>query len=186
MDIGSKTSLCAYGYWFQAHQLRPLCLHLLSEQRPYHIPICVDNSYLPRTLLMHFVASSPSSLRTFKLHDCGLQAASMPGLTIAYDWCAHSLSQPRHIESILSDFCISDCNPADANEGRLQVSSSMSLQNLEEKLNMKKVPIVSSLASSCTWPLLDKKFLTPSVSSVVCGTPRRTSLGCRKTTSSLP
>lgn len=106
------------------------------------VPIHVDDLLIAsnsKSAIKH-VKSELSS--HFVLHDLG-PATSILGIKISRDRSKRtiSLSQPGYIESILSDFSMSDCNPSTTpmDEGQ-KLSVHMSPSTPEEIAEMKKVP----------------------------------------------
>ena len=106
------------------------------------LPIHVDDLLLASNSI-DALRSVKSELAThFKLHNLG-PATSILGMNIVRDHaaCTIALSQPGYIESILDDFCMADSNPAlTPTEEGCRLSKSMSLQSLEEKIDMKDMP----------------------------------------------
>jgi Reverse transcriptase (RNA-dependent DNA polymerase)/Malate synthase len=98
------------------------------------LPIHVDDLLLASNSTDALLSVKSELAAHFKLHDLG-PATSILGMKIVRDRPARSisLSQPGYIESILSDFCMSDCNPAlTPMEEGCKLSISMSPRSMEE------------------------------------------------------
>ena len=78
----------------------------------------------------------------FTIHDQG-PVTSMLGMKVLCDCIAHTicLSQLGYIRSILKDFNMNNCNPVlTPMEQNIKLSKNMSLDTMEGREEMKKVP----------------------------------------------